>query len=164
LFREFHPRVLRYLRANLPERADQLASEIWSDIASGLPVFEGDDSSFRRWVFGTARRHLQEARQDGGAEAWGRTNGHQGEVSAERIAVDAALSRIRTLAPEQADVLLLRALGDLEVVEVAEITGDTPDLVRRREMDGLKHLTSRTTRRRGKTAGLAQTAASWTDR
>jgi signal transduction histidine kinase/DNA-directed RNA polymerase specialized sigma24 family protein len=164
LFREFHPRVLRYLRANLPERADQLASEIWSDIASGLPVFEGDDSSFRRWVFGAARRHLQEARQDGGAEAWGRTNGHQGEVSAERIAVDAALSRIRTLAPEQADVLLLRALGDLEVVEVAEITGDTPDLVRRREMDGLKHLTSRTTRRRGKTAGLAQTAASWTDR
>jgi DNA-directed RNA polymerase specialized sigma24 family protein len=115
-------------------------------------------------VFGAARRHLQEARQDGAAVARAQTNGHRDQVSAERIAVDAALARIRTLAPEQADVLLLRALGDLEVVEVAEITGDTPDLVRRTEMEGLKHLASRNTRRRGKTGGLVQIAASWTDR
>jgi signal transduction histidine kinase/DNA-directed RNA polymerase specialized sigma24 family protein len=165
LFREFHPRVLRYLRANLPERANQLASETWSDIASGLPVFEGDESSFRRWVFGAARRHLQEARLESRAPGRGQTNdGRRSEISAERVAVDAALARIRTLAPEQADVLLLRALGDLEVVEVAELTGETPDFVRETEIEGLKHLTSRTSRRRGKTAGLAQTAASWTSR
>src|SRR5919106_3347208 len=33
LFREFHPRVLRYLRAHLPDRAEELASETWNEIA-----------------------------------------------------------------------------------------------------------------------------------
>jgi signal transduction histidine kinase/DNA-directed RNA polymerase specialized sigma24 family protein len=145
LFREFHPRVLRYLRANLPDRTDELAAATWNDIASGLPAFEGDESTFRRWVFGAARRHLQVARDEIVAMTPTETNGHH-DVSAERVAVDAALARIRTLAPEQADVLLLRALGDLEVVEVAEITGETPDLVRMSEREGLRHLRHRIVR------------------
>ena len=61
LFREFHPRVLRYLRAHVPDRAEELASDTWSEIAAGLPEFEGNEASFRRWVFAAARRRLQEA-------------------------------------------------------------------------------------------------------
>ena len=65
----------------------------------------------------------------------------QGDVvSAERRAVDAALARISALPPRQADVLLLRALGDLGVAEVAEITGDPLDLAHRTEVEGLKRL------------------------
>jgi len=141
LFREFHPRVLRYLRAHLPDRGDELASETWKDIASALPAFEGDEASFRRAVFAAARRRLQEAREDGGSprsSQW--IEREDDDVSAERRAVDAALARIRALAPQQADVLLLRALGELDVVEVAEITGDPPDLVRVTAMEGLMHL------------------------
>ena len=143
LFREFHPRVLRYLRAHLPDRAEELASETWSEIAEGLPEFEGNEASFRRWVFAAARRRLQEAREERGSEPSARIQRSE-DVSDERRAVDAALAHIRALDPQQADVLLLRALGDLDPLEVAEITGDSPDQVRVREMEGLRTLKDRT--------------------
>jgi RNA polymerase sigma factor (sigma-70 family) len=141
LFREFHPRVLRYLRAYLPDRAEELAADTWSDIVSALPGFEGDEAAFRRWVFSVARRHVQEAREDGGSDPSSQSIGRQDDdVSAEGRAVDTALARIRALGPHQADVLLLRALGDLDVAEVAEIMGDSPDLVRVSAQEGLKQL------------------------
>ena len=140
LFREFHPRVLRYLRAHLPDRAEELASETWSDIASALPTFEGNEASFRQWVFAAARRRLQEAREESGSTPLTVRIKHDDDGSAERRAVDAALARIGELAPPQADVLLLRALGHLDVAGVAEITGDPPDVVRMTEREGLKHL------------------------
>lgn len=143
LFREFHPRVLRYLRAHVSDRAEELASETWSEIAAGLPEFEGNEASFRRWVFAAARRRLQEAREERGFEPSARIERTE-DVSDERRAVDAALAHIRALDPQQADVLLLRALGDLDPLEVAEITGDSPDQVRVREMEGLKTLKDRT--------------------
>jgi signal transduction histidine kinase/DNA-directed RNA polymerase specialized sigma24 family protein len=140
LCREFHPKVLRYLRAHLPDRAEELASQTWSDIASALPTFEGNETSFRRWVFAAARRRLVEAREKSGSARSTLKTEHDDDVSAERRAVDAALARISTLAPQQADVLLLRALGDLDVAEVAEIRGDPLDLAHVTEVEGLKRL------------------------
>jgi RNA polymerase sigma-70 factor (ECF subfamily) len=140
LCREFHPKVLRYLRAHFPDRAEDLASETWSDIASALPTFEGDETSFRRWVFAAARHHLMEAREESGSIRSTPVSEQNDGVSAERRAVDAALARISALPPQQADVLLLRALGDLDVAEVAEITGDPLDLARVTEAEGLKRL------------------------
>jgi RNA polymerase sigma-70 factor (ECF subfamily) len=140
LCREFHPKILRYLRAHNPDRAEELASETWIDIASALPTFEGDETSFRRWVFAAARRRLLEAREKGGSARSTMVNEQDDDVSVERRAVDAALARISTLAPQQADVLLLRALGDLDVAEVAEITGDPLDHARGAEVEGLQRL------------------------
>jgi RNA polymerase sigma-70 factor (ECF subfamily) len=140
LFREFHPRVLRYLRAQGPDEADQLASETWNQIASALPEFEGDEGSFRRWVFAVARKHLK-ARENGGSPHSSQENEWEPtDASDEGRAVDAALGRIRTLAPEQADVLLLRAVGGLDVVDVAGITGSPPNVVRMTETEGLRRL------------------------
>ena len=113
-----------------PDRAEELASETWSDIASALPTFEGNETSFRRWVFAAARRRLLEAREKSGSARSALVSEQDDDVSAERRAVDAALARINTLAPQQADVLLLRALGDLDVAEVAEIRGDPLDRAR----------------------------------
>ena len=144
LFREFHPRVLRYLRAHLADRAEELASQTWNDIASALPAFDGDEASFRRWVFAAARRHVHEAREDSASYRSGQPIEQGNEVSAERRAVDLALGRIRALGPQQAEVLLLRALGDLDVADVAEITGDAPDLVRATEMEALEQLKHQT--------------------
>jgi signal transduction histidine kinase/DNA-directed RNA polymerase specialized sigma24 family protein len=140
LCREFHPKVLRYLRAHLPDRAEELASETWSDIASALPTFEGNETAFRRWVFAAARRRLLEAREMSGSARSTLESEQDDDVSVERRAVDAALARISTLAPQQADVLLLRALGDLDVAEVAEIRGDPLDLAHVTEVEGLKRL------------------------
>jgi signal transduction histidine kinase/DNA-directed RNA polymerase specialized sigma24 family protein len=144
LFREFHPRVLRYLRAHLPDRADELATETWNEIASALPTFEGDEATFRRSVFAAARRRLEEAREGTGSHTPRLALEQRHHVSTERRAVDAAIARIKALAPQQADVLLLRALGDLEVAEIAEITGDPPEQVRATEVEALEHLRGRT--------------------
>jgi signal transduction histidine kinase/DNA-directed RNA polymerase specialized sigma24 family protein len=140
LCREFHPKVLRYLRAHQPDRAEELASETWSDIASALPTFEGNETSFRRWVFAAARRRLVEAREKSGSARSTPKSEHDDDVSAERRAVDAAIARISRLAPQQADALLLRALGDLDVAEVAEIRGDPLDLAHVTEVEGLRRL------------------------
>jgi RNA polymerase sigma-70 factor (ECF subfamily) len=140
LFREFHPRVLRYLRAHGPDGADELASDTWNHIATALPEFEGDEGSFRRWVFAVARKQLK-ARENGGSLRSSQVNKWKSNgASDEGRAVDAALGRIRTLAPEQADVLLLRAVGGLDVVDVAGITGSPPNVVRMTETEGLRRL------------------------
>jgi signal transduction histidine kinase/DNA-directed RNA polymerase specialized sigma24 family protein len=144
LFREFHPKVLRYLRAHLPDRAEELAIVTWSDIASALPTFEGDETSFRRWVFAAARSRLREAREKSGSARSNPQIGEDDDVSPERRAVEAALARFGTLEPQQADVLLLRALGDFDVAEVAEITGDPLDFVCVTEVEGLKRLRDQT--------------------
>ncbi len=142
LCREFHPRVLRYLRAQHPDRAEELASQTWRDIASGLSTFEGDETSFRRWVFAAARRRLQEARKNGDS-ARSTLIEQDSDDSTERRTVDAALARISALSPKQADVVLLRALGDLDLAEVAEITGDPLDRARATEAAGLMRLKRR---------------------
>ncbi|HET7928659.1 MAG TPA: ATP-binding protein, partial [Actinomycetota bacterium] len=84
LCREFHPKVLRYLRAHFPDRAEELASETWSDIGSALPTFEGDETSFRRWVFSAARQRMVEAREKGGSARPALVSDRDDDVSAER--------------------------------------------------------------------------------
>jgi RNA polymerase sigma factor (sigma-70 family) len=143
LFREFHPRVLRYLRAHLPERAEQLAAETWRDIASELPAFEGNEAAFRRWVFSAARRRLHQVRNGPASSPTCLRIVREHDASAESRAVDEALASIRALPPDQADVLLLRALGDLNVDDVAEITGESTELVRTSESEGLRRLRDR---------------------
>jgi len=143
LFHEFHPRVLRYLRARVPGRAEELASATWNDIASALPTFEGDERSFRRWVFAMGRRRLEETRDGDGSPQDERTSWEGDDTSTEGRAVDAALALIQTASPEQVDVLLLRAPGDLDVVDITALTGVPPDLVRVKEMERLKHLQHR---------------------
>jgi DNA-directed RNA polymerase specialized sigma24 family protein len=91
-------------------------------------------------VFAAARRRLLEAREKGGSARSTMVSEQRDDVSAERRAVDAALARISALPPRQADVLLLRALGDLDVAEVAEIRGDPLDLAHDTEVEGLKSL------------------------
>jgi RNA polymerase sigma factor (sigma-70 family) len=142
LYREFHPRVLRYLKAQLPEHAEDLARATWNDIASGLTSFESDEASFRRWVFAVARGHLLDRRKRSAHP--GRRDDGNGRVrhivTRSSRPVDEALVRIGSLKPEQADVLLLRTVGGLDVVEVAEITGESADVVRLAEEQGLEQL------------------------
>lgn len=142
LYREFHPRVVRYLRAQMPERAEELARATWSDIASGLQSFEGDEASFRRWVFALARGHLIDARTRSDRERPREQPTGPIRYIAARPSrpLDDALRWICSLDPEQADVLLLRTVGGLDVPQIADITGETADEVRLFEEAGLEQL------------------------
>src|SRR5689334_8434592 len=51
MYRFYQPPLVRYLRANAPDAADDLASETWLDVAGGLERFKGAEPDFRRWLF-----------------------------------------------------------------------------------------------------------------
>ena len=150
LYRELHPRVLRYLSSREPVEAEDLASEVWLDVASGLKRFRGDEAGFRAWVFTIARRRLVDLRRRVAVRKT-TPSPHEllrgvrgvGDVEEEAIAAldaDAALARIASLPPDQADVVLLRVLGDLSVAEVAEIVHKRPGAVRALQHRGLRNL------------------------
>jgi len=140
LYRDLQPKVLRYLRAQEPREAEDLASEAWLDVASALHRFRGGEDDFRRWVFTIARRRLLDFRRQRGRR---RTDPApvetlasrlpSGDVEAEAMAnlsAEGAIACIAALPPAQAEVLLLRVLGGLSVKEVADIIGKRPGTVR----------------------------------
>jgi RNA polymerase sigma-70 factor, ECF subfamily len=137
LYRANHPALVRYLHAHVPGEEEDLASDVWLDVARGLDRFEGDEQDFRRLVFTIARRR---AIDHGRMRARRRTDptdvaamaelagaADPESVVVEGIAGEEAVDRIRALlGPEQAEVVLLRTVAGLSVGEVAEILGRQP--------------------------------------
>jgi signal transduction histidine kinase len=128
LYREFQPMLLRYLRARGAAAPEEAAERLWSEVAHGLPDFSGDEAAFRRWLFGSARAMLL----PGGAL--------DGLVDGSAAPMTGALGRVAGLPAAHADVLLLKALGNLDVDDVASITGQEAGAVRLLEIDALRLL------------------------
>jgi RNA polymerase sigma-70 factor (ECF subfamily) len=154
LYRDLQPPLLRYLSAKEPAEGEDLASEVWLDVAHGLPQFEGDESSFRSWVFTIARRRLVDFRR---RQARRRTDPVPLEQLADRPDPSEAFSAVETsirpylgaLPPEQAEIVLLRVLGGLDSNEVAAVTGRKPGTVRvmqKRALERLAELVPRESR------------------
>ncbi len=94
---------------------------------------QGDEVAFRRWLFELARRPLEgDERLDDPVEV-----DTYGDSSAR---TPDALAKVAALPSDHAYVLLLRALGHLEVDDVALITGQGTGAVRLLEMDALRLL------------------------
>lgn len=150
LYRDLQPRVLGYLAAREPVESEDLASEVWLDVAAGITRFEGDETGFRAWVFTIARRRLIDLRRRAAVrrtatappELIGGDRG-VGNVEEEALAAlgtNAALARVASLPPDQADVVLLRVLGDLSVAEVSAIVRKRPGAVRALQHRALRNL------------------------
>ncbi len=149
LYRELHTPVLRYLSARDPVEAEDLASEVWLDVASGLCRFRGDEAGFRAWVFTIARRRLIDLRRRTAirrgappAEMLGgdRGIGNVEDDAMSALGTDSVLARIVALPRDQADVVLLRVLGDLSVADVATILRKRPGAVRALQLRALRNL------------------------
>jgi RNA polymerase sigma-70 factor (ECF subfamily) len=131
LYREFHPAVLRYLKARGARTPEAAAEQVWLAVARGLQDFSGDETAFRLWLFELARRPLEDVGRD------------EDPVQLEersREPMSDALSKVAALPSDHADVLLLRALGRLGVDDVASLTGQDAGAVRLLEMDALRLL------------------------
>lgn len=57
VYRYVHPGLLGYLRAMVPDRAQDVAAATWREIARDLPGYRDDGHGFRAWTARTARRH-----------------------------------------------------------------------------------------------------------
>lgn len=140
LFREQQPRLLRYLRAQAHDAADDLASDTWLDVARNLRSFEGDEDAFRGWLFTIARRRLVDHRRRT-ARRVATTDAEFPDVAAavdtETAALDlgalgdaAARQLVASLPDELAEIVLLRVVAGLDVAEVAAIVRRRPGTVR----------------------------------
>ncbi len=137
LYREFHPRILRYLRAQEPGEGEDLAAEAWLDAARNLQRFKGDEPAYRRWIFTIARRRLidfrrRRSRSARAVGAWVERGAPPDPEGAALAAgeTEAALTLIASLPPDQADVVLLRVVAELDAEDVARVLGKKPGTVR----------------------------------
>jgi RNA polymerase sigma-70 factor (ECF subfamily) len=154
LWRELHPRLLRYLRGVEPVAAEDVEADTWLAAARDLTMFEGDEDQFRAWMFTIARNRLIDWRR---REARRRTVAVTPDVLVEHpadddpaIAVvnmlrsDEAVALVRTSLPrDQAEVILLRVVGGFDVAEVAAIIRKRPGNVRVLQHRGLQRLAER---------------------
>lgn len=154
LFRELQPRLLRYLQSQESRFSDDLAAEVWLAVARRISLFEGDWPDFRAWVFAIARNRLADHRR---TAARRRTDVVAAEDFDQKPADDAteneALDKISgqqaavlitaVLSADQAEVLLLRVLADLDVDQVASIMQRSPNWVRVTQHRAMRTLAKR---------------------
>lgn len=149
LWRDLHPRILRYLRVAVGDSdAEDVASDVWLEVARGLGRFDGDESAFSAWVFTIARRRVIDAGRKAQRRRTGPMSPQQLDRAAAdapdeleaRSALDAALRRVARLPDDQAEVVALRVLAGLSAEQVAEIVGKRAGAVRVLQHRGLRRL------------------------
>lgn len=145
LYDRYYPTVMRYCLRRLFVRAvaEDVASEVFLQIASHLPGFEGTtETDFRRWLFRIASNavnaHLRQTRRR--QELW--------EAAARSRRIPAAYADLASAAavelldwptvyhailelePRDQTILTLRFFADLPHDEIAAIVGAQPGAVR----------------------------------
>lgn len=138
LWRWLQPTLLRWLDVIAPGGVDDVASEVWISVVRGLDSFDGGEREFRGWLFTIARRRALD---------WGRRRGRQpattvldgvdvaapGDVDETLWAeadVEAVLALLRQLRPDQAEVVALRVIAGLTVMETAAVVNRSAGSVR----------------------------------
>ena len=157
LWRDLHPRLLRFLRSLDSVHAEDVEADTWLVAARDLAMFRGDEQQFRAWMFTIARNRLIDARRREARrpsimvppEALGEhpADDDPAVTALDTLSADAAVALVREcLPPHQAEVILLRVLGGLDVDEVAAMVGKRPGNVRVLQHRGLRRLAERLSR------------------
>jgi len=154
LWRDVHPRLLRVLRGLDPAMAEDVEADTWFVAARDLARFRGDERQFRAWMFTIARNRLIDARRREGRRPSvvmppeslreRPADDDPAMTALDVLSADAAVALVREcLRPDQAEVILLRVLGGLDVDEVAAMLGKRPGNVRVLQHRGLRRLAER---------------------
>jgi RNA polymerase sigma-70 factor, ECF subfamily len=150
IYRDLFPSVLAYLRVRAPADAEDLTSDVFLDVARGLPRFAGDEGKFRGWVFTIARRRAIDAARRRSRRATDVVPADVLEavvgpddteaLALARIHTADALALVRRLPTGQAEVLLLRVVAGLSVDETAVALGRRAGAVRVAQHRALRRL------------------------
>jgi RNA polymerase sigma-70 factor (ECF subfamily) len=135
LYRRFQPGLLRMLSVIAPHQAEDLASDVWLEVAGTLGAFDGDEPAFRTWLATTARRLVIQV-----SRSHGRRTERSVEDDEQTAAASFAAQVVAVLSRDQADVLLLRVVEGLDVEAVARALGKPPGAVRSLQQRALRRL------------------------
>ncbi len=137
LYRRFQPRLLRMLAVIAPHQAEDIAADVWLEVAGSLGRFSGDEPAFRAWLATAARYQVIEATRRNGR----RVGRALDDAAVEEMASASFAARVVAVLPsEQADVVLLRVVRGLDVEEVARAIGRPPATVRALQHRALRRL------------------------
>jgi RNA polymerase sigma-70 factor (ECF subfamily) len=135
LWRTHHAHLLRYLRIRGMASPQDVASQVWIDVARSIEQFEGGDDDVRRWLFTIAHhRSVDEVRRSVRrieAPMPPVEHGVGADVEHERIdALDRAIGMMSSLPHDQGEAVMLRVVNDLSITDVAAVMGISEGNVR----------------------------------
>src|SRR5580692_504492 len=154
LYRDAHPRLLRYLHALVGDDAEDVASETWLQVTRDLAGFTGDYDGFRGWIATIARHRAMDLRRRNARRPpaipvpveslSGRAAADDtAEGAMETVSTGAALALIATLPADQAEAVLLRTVLGLDARSAAAVLGKRAGAVRTAAYRGLRTLAKR---------------------
>ena len=153
LWRDTQPPLLRYLWVSAGDVAEDVAADVWLDVARRIGSFHGGELEFRGWLFTMARRkmidrHRYEARRPVSPTADGELLDRPAAddtvaAALEDISTETALALIATLPRDQAEIIVLRVVVGLDASAVARVVGKSPGAVRVAAHRGLRTLRER---------------------
>jgi RNA polymerase sigma-70 factor (ECF subfamily) len=149
LYRDLAPSVTGYLRLHGAAEPDDLASETFIGVFTGLSAFSGDEAALRSWVFTIAHRRL--------VDDWRRRSrrpqtcdddvdlaGHLGGNVEDDVLLQVGTAEVHrlcgSLPDDQRTVILLRILADLTVEQVGEVMGKSVPSIKALQRRGLRAL------------------------
>jgi RNA polymerase sigma-70 factor (ECF subfamily) len=141
LWQAINPQLLRYLAVRGVEQSEDVAAETWLQVVRDLSRFIGNGDGFRAWVFTLARhRTIDAARMraarpvvavaDTVAAGLSETAPSAEDEALTRVSTEHALELVASLPPDQAELVMLRVVADLDVAVVAQLVGKSPGAVR----------------------------------
>jgi RNA polymerase sigma-70 factor (ECF subfamily) len=147
--------LLRVLRAEVGDAADDVASQTWLEVMGALRRFEGDERGFRSLLFTIARRRVADHRRTQRRKPATPTapidlhdlrstidarSGHGSDVLARIGSEEAVAAIVGLLNPDQAEILLLRVVAGFSVGEVAAVVGRNEGAIRVQQHRAMRRL------------------------
>lgn len=128
LWQFFYPRLIKFLYS-LTRDAEDVCSETWIKIAAAIKTFKGDGKAFVNWIYTIARNlaidHLRAQNRRGPTEEVRETDW----VTVDQKPSDVT-DLMRNLKSEEAEIVSLRVIAELDVPSIASITGKSEANVR----------------------------------
>jgi RNA polymerase sigma factor (sigma-70 family) len=149
LYRDLAPSVTGYLRLHGALEPDDLASETFIGVFTGLGGFSGDEAALRGWVFTIAHRRLvddwrRRSRRpqtcDDDGDLLTQVGGHVEDDVLLQVGTAEVHRLCETLPDDQRTVILLRILADLTVEQVGQVMGRSVPSVKALQRRGLRAL------------------------
>ena len=149
LYRDLAPVVTGYLRLHGAVEPDDLASETFIGVFTGLAGFTGDEAALRSWVFTIAHRRLvddwrRRSRRpqltDDAEDLSGLVGGDVEDDVLVRTGAEDVHRLCAGLPDDQRAVLLLRILADLTVEQVAQVMDRSLASIKALQRRGLRTL------------------------
>jgi RNA polymerase sigma-70 factor (ECF subfamily) len=153
IYRWLAPEVLGFLTGTGLDDSEDILGDVFLEVARRIADFEGDQRGFRAWVFTIARsRRIDVLRKRARNPHWRLdTAEHEVLPASDDVEADVVgnlslqdlLDYLKMLTDDQAEVLVLRAIGELTAPEIAEITGRTVGAVEQlqhRATKALRHV------------------------